>query len=571
MVVNFIKLAGNNSLKSPINLVRMMSTVEVKVKQGRIRGIQGSLRNGAPFYAFKGIPYAKPPVGELRFKPPVALESFPDGVLDCTKEGNPCVHKDPYTAKIVGSEDCLFLNVYTPRMVEPSGTEKLPVMVWIHGGAFMMDSGSERIYSPEYLIQEDVIVVTLNYRLGPLGFLFYPRKGITGNAGLKDQLLALKWVQENIEKFGGDAQNVTLFGESAGGASTHIHLLCPKSQPFFHRVICQSGTSLMEWVMQEEPEEKAERLAKIVGCQSNKPDDIMASLMKAPAEELALGGVKTLTEDEKRRGLPIPFKPVVEPPGKDSLLTDTPLNLAKALKAIEKPMILGHTSKEGIIMLLDAVRKIDLYDKDFQRIIPKTLNVVQGSRTCERVADEMRKFYFNGGNITQETIPQFTDLLSDYNFMIGNHVTAEIHARKEHRHPMFFYRFAYDGELNLPKKLFGLGKNPGACHGDDMFYLFNVYTLDVDEGAEAFKIRATMCRMWTNFAKYGHPTPPHDTTLPFKWTPVAPVGTTGEYRLNALEIDHEIRMIVDPEKERMDFWRQQFKLWNDNKILNPAT
>ncbi|XP_059614088.1 acetylcholinesterase isoform X2 [Phlebotomus argentipes] len=545
-----------------------MSTVEVSVKQGKIRGLQGNLRNGAPFYAFKGIPYAKPPIGELRFRPPVALERFPDEVLDCTKEGDASVHKDSYTAKMVGSENCLFLNVYTTSLGEGQKTEKLPVMVWIHGGAFMMDSGSENLYCPEYLIQEGVIVVTLNYRLGPLGFLFYPQKGIKGNAGLKDQLLALKWVQENIEKFGGDAQNVTLFGESAGGASTHLHLLCEQSQPFFQRAICQSGTSLMEWVMQEEPEQKAVRLAKIVGCKSNAEEEIYESLMSASALDLTLGAVKTLTEDEKRRGLPIPFKPVVELE-EDGLLIDTPLNILASLESIEKPLILGHTSKEGIIMLLDAVRKINVYEEDFSRIIPKSLNVLPGSQTCERVAEEMRKFYFHGEKISTKTIPQFTDLLSDYNFVIGNHVTAEIHARKQNRSPLFFYRFSYDGELNLPKRLFGLGQNPGACHGDDMFYLFKMkmMDIDVDEESEAFKLRATMCRLWTNFAKYGDPTPPQDTTLPFKWTPVAP-AQGAVFELNALEIDREIKMIVDPEKERMDFWRRQYKLWNDS-FLKP--
>lgn len=139
-----------------------MSTVEVNVKQGRIRGLKGSLRNGAPFYAFKGIPYAHPPIGQLRFRPPVALESFPDEVLDCTKEGDPSVHKDPYTAKLVGSENCLFLNVYTPKLEDRAGAGKLPVMVWIHGGAFMMDSGSENLYCPEYLIQVSGLLIILS-------------------------------------------------------------------------------------------------------------------------------------------------------------------------------------------------------------------------------------------------------------------------------------------------------------------------------------------------------------------------------------------------------------------------
>lgn len=141
-----------------------------------------------------------------------------------------CFHKDMVTMKMVGSEDCLHLNVYTPHLPKQSADKKLPVMIWVHGGGFMAGSGDSDFYSPEYIVQEDVIVVTINYRLGALGFLYLPQEGISGNAGLKDQVLAFKWVNENIEKFGGDPNNVTLFGESAGGSSIHIHTLSERSK-----------------------------------------------------------------------------------------------------------------------------------------------------------------------------------------------------------------------------------------------------------------------------------------------------------------------------------------------------
>ena len=152
-------------------------------------------------------------------------------------------------------------------------------------------------YSPEYLVQEDVVVVTINYRLGPLGFLYLPEAGCHGNAGLEDQvcssslwivtwnsleylpgkLLAMKWVQENIHDFGGDPNNVTIFGESAGGASVHIHTLSKASKKYFHKAICQSGTALMEWAIQSQPERISRKIAEMAGCKATDAREILSN------------------------------------------------------------------------------------------------------------------------------------------------------------------------------------------------------------------------------------------------------------------------------------------------------
>lgn len=136
-----------------------------------------AIRNGHEMHSFQGIRYAAPPVGALRFKDPepFSLADLRDKEIDCTQEGSASIHKDPYRGIVVGSEDCLFLNIFAPK--KSGSTNKLAVLVWIHGGAFAMDSGSENMYSPEYLVDKGVIVVTLNYRLGPLGFLHLPESG----------------------------------------------------------------------------------------------------------------------------------------------------------------------------------------------------------------------------------------------------------------------------------------------------------------------------------------------------------------------------------------------------------
>lgn len=185
-------------------------------------------------------------------------------------------------------------------------------MLWIHGGGFQMGSGDSDMYSPEYLIKENVVIVTCNYRLGPLGFLYLPKAGIYGNAGLYDQLLVMKWVKENIATFSGDPNNVTLFGESAGGSSVHFHALSPISRKYFHKAICQSGLATMDWVMQVNPEEKARALAKSVGFKGESDIEALEELMNCDPDKLIDSANAGLTEDEKRRGLPMAFKPVVD-------------------------------------------------------------------------------------------------------------------------------------------------------------------------------------------------------------------------------------------------------------------
>ncbi len=189
--------------------------------------------------ACRGIPYAEPPVGTLRFAPPVKYETPWSGVRDATTFGDKCIQDDGS-----GSEDCLYLNVFAP--VEDTGEDEgLPVMFWIHGGAYIQGSSCNPGYDMPDLVREGVIVVTINYRLNAFGFLPHPAlEDPTGNFGLKDQVMALEWVQDNIEAFGGDPENVTIFGESAGGHSV-LSLMAARSDivdGLFHKAVVQSGS-----------------------------------------------------------------------------------------------------------------------------------------------------------------------------------------------------------------------------------------------------------------------------------------------------------------------------------------
>ncbi|XP_077282716.1 juvenile hormone esterase-like isoform X3 [Temnothorax americanus] len=197
--------------------------VDVHIHEGRLIGTVEEDGYGCRYFAFRGIPYAKPPIGELRFKDPVPPEPW-SGDRDAFKYGNVAVQLDIFSREIIGDEDCLYLNVYTTDL---NPAEKRAVMVWIHGGGFFTGSGNAIIYGPDYIVQKDVVLVTLNYRLGVLGFLNLDDKVATGNQGLKDVVMALQWIQKNISKFGGNPTNITIFGESAGGAIVHYITLSP--------------------------------------------------------------------------------------------------------------------------------------------------------------------------------------------------------------------------------------------------------------------------------------------------------------------------------------------------------
>jgi para-nitrobenzyl esterase len=214
----------------------------VRAPAGTVRGLTDGSVN-----VFKGLPYAQPPIGDARWKPPVEMPAW-SGVRDATKFGPACMQPKARNGSIYAwdlgaiSEDCLFLNVWAKQ-----GASKAPVMVWIHGGALTTGSGSEPMYDGAKLAERGVVVVSINYRLGVLGYLAHPQLSgesngnISGNYGLLDQIEALRWVKRNITAFGGDPSNVTIAGESAGGLSVMYLMTSPPARGLFHKAIAQSA------------------------------------------------------------------------------------------------------------------------------------------------------------------------------------------------------------------------------------------------------------------------------------------------------------------------------------------
>ncbi|XP_053674710.1 esterase B1-like [Anopheles nili] len=539
------------------------TTCTVTIAPGKLRGVTRLAHGVAQYHFFKGIPYAEAPVGDRRFQAPVPMESFQQPVLDCFVEGRKCLQYDQILNVRVGSEDGLFLNVHTPELPNetPNATAKqLPVMVYIHGGGFLSGSGDAFLYDPVYFMPHRVVIVTFNYRLGPLGFLSFPEAGIAGNAGLKDQLLVLEWVQKNIAAFGGNPENVTLFGESAGAKAAYLHYLSPVSRKYFHRVICQSGVACSDFALQVEPSLKARKLAECLGYRGSSDTEALEVLLKAPAWELFKHQLATVGECERHQELQFPFRPVVEGDQPGAVVTQHPLDALQCELVPPIPIITGCNSGEGMVALAKAKQNLNEYNLHPERLLPPMLRLPVEVNATD-LGRQVKHFYFQDRPVGRDTLPELMDLLSDNEYLTATVTAAELMARRQPKVPHYCYYFTHDGRLGNIKRLLNMTHLPGVCHGDDVFYMFHsvLNTPLVETDNETF-VRYAFLTMWSNFAHYGNPTPVdgHATSKLPRWEAVQPCGKD-EFTLRCLHIDRELQMIPNPLEKRSSFWRDLFR------------
>ncbi|CAH2094603.1 unnamed protein product [Euphydryas editha] len=530
----------------------------ITTQYGALRGRRVIARTSAqtPYYSFKGIRYAQPPRGPLRFRPPAPLEPW-SGIRDALEEGAVCPHRFMLFDTYKGDEDCLFLNVYTPALPDKlSGyNPKLAVMVWIHGGAFAVGSGNAFLYGPDHLVGAGVVLVTLNYRLGALGFLSLENDEVSGNMGLKDQVMALKWVQDNIESFGGDPERVTIFGESAGAASVHLHMLSRASQGLFHGAIAQSGVALSPWALAQEPRARAFELGRELGIDTNSTSELLGYLRATPSELLVKAGARLVGAPGKTADLQstvsLPFLPVVEPDVPGAYLTKTPSEL---LPGADVPFLTGYNAQEGIILFRRLQRYPKLLselDHEFKRVVPPEL-ISSDDELSRRIIEHIRAFYFQQRPVDIRNIDSLIDLFTDIMFLRPALQTLRLQAMTNRTSPTYFYRFAFDGALGLFKRMLGINY-PGACHGDEMGYLFyfSRFNYRLDDDSPELKVSKKMVQLWTNFAKSGNPTPPidYESAVNFKWLPVNDTS-----HINYLDITGNFTLLRDPEAKRVRFW-----------------
>ncbi|XP_077270682.1 juvenile hormone esterase-like [Temnothorax americanus] len=536
------------------------SRVEICVHEGKLIGIVEKGVYGDYYTAFRGIPYAKPPIGELRFKDPVPAEPWSSG-RDASKHGNIAVQLNDFTGEIEGDEDCLYLNVYTTKI---ESSKKRAVMVWIHGGTFYMGSGDALFYGPDYIVQKDVVLVTLNYRLGVLGFLNLYNKVVTGNQGLKDIIMALQWVQKNISKFGGDPENVTIFGESAGGGLVHYLTLSPLAKGLFHKAISQSGVIRCPWAFTEQQLHSAKgfRLAEKLGKATADPKVAYEFLKTIDAKKLIETERKFLLTESERKQSSLIFTPSLDHESSNPFFPEDPETFM--CRKVKVPFLLGFTSCEGSFIIGSSfngqISKEDLgtINSDFKKtILPRCLSTLS---KISITIEELKSLYFSDKAVSKETLMNYVDFISDEFVCRGIMEVVDIQTKLNNNDnkATYLYQFSYESETNPLRKIFKV-QIPGVTHAEELAYLFHPYMMkDLGLSAPAvdsedYKMINCLTQMWTDFAKTGNPTP--ITNL---WLSVTD-SQSGKY--NYLNIDTNSQMKVFRKgEERWDWEKKKNKL-----------
>lgn len=432
------------------------------------------------YYAFEGIRYARPPLGELRFQPPRPYIDVHNETVDAMKPGTPCMQYF-INGTIIGDEDCLFLNIYTPN---PNASAMLPVVVHIHGGGFVVGQGDA--YGPGHLMQRKLVLVNFNYRLGPLGFLSTETKEISGNMGLKDQVLALQYIKSNILQFGGDPDKITISGWSAGGASVQLHYLSYLSKGLFVSGISHSGSALNPWVMQSEPVVKFHKVCDLVGCAHDMLSERIKCLKLIPASKI----VATVGQLQFFKGSPFnPFGVVVEPVGAaERFLIKHPLILLKEGKFQRLPWLISGVRDEGYYPAAEYLKlnstAFDEINANFHTVMPQVLHfpynfsLDRGAAISERI----RRHYLGELPVSNQTFVAFVKIITDYLYLTGLQASVQLQSNLM---PVYAYGFDYKTLRGFGEAWSELKQVPGIAHGEDITLIYETglrenlpYTVD---------------------------------------------------------------------------------------------
>ncbi len=497
----------------------------VVTKSGQVKGVYGD-----GLYAFKGIPYAAPPLGELRWQPPQPPQPPQPwtGVRDASEYGTiapqtPLVGPMAPSAPEPQSEDCLFLNIFTPAL-----DGKLPVMVWIHGGAFTIGSGSDAMYRNTNLTaHSDVVLVTINYRLGMLGFLRLKdvtggAVPATGNEGLLDQIAALEWVRDNIAAFGGDPGNVTVFGESAGAMSIGCLMAMPPAHGLFHKAILESGAGGTV-ITRDEANTTAARFLEAVGI-----DGGDAAALRALTPARLLAAENELKGLEARPGEAV-IATVTVPVVDGEVIADVPNRLARQGRAAAVPVIIGTNRNEWSLFGIMRPDAQDL-DRDGMLKVMATFlppAVVADLTTAYEAARRAR------GEST-DPFPVLSAVLSDA--MFRQPALELVEALRDMGQPAYSYLFTWPSPA--------MGGVLGACHALEVGFVFGL--LDpafTGSGPEADKLSRCIQEAWINFARSGDPGGPTIGEWP----------VYGQERRTIL-LDKECKMVAAPYEAERRAW-----------------
>ncbi|KAJ8256799.1 hypothetical protein COCON_G00189510 [Conger conger] len=508
-----------------LSLSHSQDDLTVLTEKGKVQGTRVPVPGGS-VVAFLGIPYAEPPVGDLRFRRPVPRKAW-SGVWEANEFSSTChQHRDNMFPGFPGaemwnpntrlSEDCLYLNVWVPSPTPHAA----PVMAWIYGGGFSTGTASLEVYDGRFLSHaEGVLVVSFNYRLGPFGFLALPgSQGVSGNAGLFDQRMVLQWIRDNIAAFGGDPQAVTLFGESAGAACVNFHVLSPGSHPLFTRAILQSGSVNAPWAAVSEGEawNRSLTLARLLDCESESMPSIEACLRTAQPEAIVSQQYNVLKES----GVGLTFKPSVD----GDFLTDLPSVLIQSGQFKKTELLLGVNKDEGTYFLVYGTPGFSI---EHESLITRD-DLLQGVGLffpgLSDIARDAVVFYYTdwadefNGTKNRDAL---SHIVGDYSFTCP--VLEFAQRFVSFGHEAYLYFFDHRSSRNAWPPWMGV------MHGYEIEFVFGLplnRSLGYTEEEEAMSRK--IMKHWANFARTGNPNVPGSAT----W-PVFSAGTQEYISLNS--------------------------------------
>eukprot|EP01064_Diplonema_japonicum_P015427 TRINITY_DN23150_c0_g1_i1.p1 TRINITY_DN23150_c0_g1~~TRINITY_DN23150_c0_g1_i1.p1 ORF type:complete len:547 (+),score=150.35 TRINITY_DN23150_c0_g1_i1:47-1687(+) len=516
---------------------------EVMTKQGAVKG-RISVEEGTEY--FYGIPFAEPPLGKLRFSPPVKKGPWNETIVTGLEQTPFCPQMHATKNIFTGKEDCLTLEVYRPSL----RTEKLPVMVWIYGGAFVLggdDQGGD--YNGKELARKhNVIVVSMNYRLGNLGFLalqsLMNEHNTTGNYGLLDQQLALKWVQENIEAFGGNKDKVTIFGESAGGCSIVAQISMPGSRGLFHGAIAESSLPVSDimWYSYKNATTFGEFYSQHVNCSAGPSQlDCLRSLSLDDVLSPLLAWRKAYPKAEAGimpRVAPIMnWWPVVD----GRALPESPIDMALNGQTADVPLIIGTNKDEGTIFVPGVVLVVNdpipvvypLTPEGFQKSLRHFLN--------ESTAKTVTDFYqTNSMSLTQV----MDRILRDFIFTCPTrHLLRAIVKHPGRKSPAFQYQFTQ--VLNSPAY-----NKTGDYHSSEIPYVFALASKGTNWTTSDYVLSDKMSGFWTSLPKDGYPNCPSCVSWePYTYNEDTKTGTD-----NHMDLTTPISMKTNLYTDACDMW-----------------
>uniref|UniRef100_A0A8C1GMD1 Neuroligin 2b n=1 Tax=Cyprinus carpio TaxID=7962 RepID=A0A8C1GMD1_CYPCA len=502
---------------------------------GKLRGVRKELNNEilGPVEQYLGVPYATPPVGERRFQPPEAPGSWQE-IRNATQFAPVCpqnIHGvlpeimlpvwftdnlDAAAAYVQNqSEDCLYLNVYVPTedgpltkkhdessMNRPRDEDirdrrKKPVMLFIHGGSYMEGTGN--MFDASVLAAYgNVIVVTMNYRLGVLGFLSTGDQFAKGNYGLLDQIQALRWLNENIGHFGGDPERITIFGSGAGASCVNLLILSHHSEGLFQRAIAQSGSAISSWSVNYRPLMYTKILAKKVGCSYSDTADLVDCLRRKSFREL-------VDQDIQPARYHIAFGPVVD----GDVVPDDPEILMQQGEFLNYDILLGVNQGEGLKFVDDSEGEDGISAASFDYTISNFVDNLYGYPDGKDILRETIKFMYtdwadrDNGDMRRKTL---LALFTDHQWVAPAVATAKLHA--EFQSPVYFYTFHHHCQTEARPEW------ADAAHGDEIPYVFGVPMVGATDlfpcnfSKNDVMLSAVVMTYWTNFAKTGDPNIP---------------------------------------------------------------